>query len=305
MLGEDVMMAVSFGVWPLAAICVGAALPGIYTLSLTTLDPSWKGVLSQYGNAGVYTPPIHQLVILLGIPLLLALPRLRPAEWAAASQAGQFVRTWFVVGFALLYIPTDYQVKMLTGWQVPVCLLAAETMAHAADRFARRRPALSQSPALRAAPLVLLGFVFLTNAYLTAWRVIDLRRAEYPYFLTSCDVRALESLDRTDAHGAVVLSSPDIGVWTPVYSDARPYVAHWAQTLRYLERRDAAAWFFEPGTSDDDRAAFLEAQAIDIVIAGPAEASIGGSMTPPALALDRVVSGATSVYVTRTERAQR
>lgn len=292
------------GVWPAAAICAGAALPAIYTLSLTTLDPTWEGVLSQYGNAGVYTPPIPQLLILMGIPLLLALPRLRPAEWKQGSAAGQFVRCWFVVGFALLYIPTDYQVKMLTGWQVPVCLLAAETLVDFGQMLSRRRPALSASRVFRLAPLAVLGAIFLTNAYLTAWRVTDLRRAEYPYYLSSGDVRALESLDGADS-SVVVLSSPDLGVWVPVYADARPYVAHWAQTLHFLERRDAAAWFFDPATSDTDRDAFLDVNGIDLVLSGPAEARIGGGAYPPELALDRVVTGETSVYVTRGGQAGR
>jgi hypothetical protein len=290
--------------WPAAAICTGAALPAAYTLSLTTLDATWDGVLSQYGNAGVYTPPIHQLVILLGLPLLLALPRLRPAEWRAASQPGQFVRCWFVVGFMLLYIPTDYQVKMLTGWQVPVCLLAAETLTRMAQHVAQRRPRLRATALAPAVPLVVLGVMFLTNAYLTAWRITDLRRTEYPYFLTAGDMRALESLDG-DEPSTVVLSSPELGVWVPVYSDARPFVAHWAQTLRFLERRDAAAWFFAEDTTDDERLRFLQANGIAVVIAGPAEAGLAGGSAAPQLDLERIVAGETSVYVLHNEQAGR
>ena len=31
---------------------------------------------------------------------------------------------WFVANFFLLYIPTDFQVHMLNGWQVPMGILA-------------------------------------------------------------------------------------------------------------------------------------------------------------------------------------
>jgi hypothetical protein len=90
-----------------------------------------------------------------------------------------------------------------------------------------------------------------------------------------------------------------------VYSDARPYVAHWAQTLHFLQRRDDAAWFFNPATGEPQRDEFLDAHDIQVVISGPAEASIGGSASPPAFALVRVVSGETSVYVTSPAQARR
>ncbi|RIK42915.1 MAG: hypothetical protein DCC58_10345 [Chloroflexi bacterium] len=291
------------GAWPLAAIGIGAAPPAIYTLALTRLDPDWAGVLSQYGNAGVYTPALPQLVILMGLPLLLALPRLRPSEWRSATTAGQFVRCWMVAGFSLLYIPTDYQVKMLTGWQVPVCLLASMTLLNVAHEVRSTRPALSLRPLAKLVPVVVLGTLFLTNAYLTTWRVVDLRRADYPYFLTSGDVVALESLDRPEGAGAIVLSSPELGVWVPVYSDARPYVAHWAQTLRFLERRDQVAWFFAASTTSAERNAFLESNAIDLVLAGPAEGLIGGNPSAPELELERIVDGQTAVYITRRGQA--
>ena len=38
------------------------------------------------------------------------------------------LRSWLVIGFLLLYIPTDFQVKMLAGWQVPVGILATRAV---------------------------------------------------------------------------------------------------------------------------------------------------------------------------------
>jgi hypothetical protein len=282
---------------PAAAIAAGGFVPALYALSLTRLDPDWKGVLAQYGNAGVYTPSPPHLVILLGLPLLLALPQLRPAAWNHHDVANVFVRVWLIVGFGLLYIPTDYQIKMLTGYQIPLGILAAQTVTQmrSANASGWYRPL----PA-RAGLIILLVFaVALTNVYLTAWRVVDLRRTDYPYFLTSGDVAALQSLDDVAPEKSIVLSSPLLGQFVPVYSDARPYVAHWAQTLRYHERAAQAKWFFSHATSDTDRSGFIRDQNIDFVIAGPAEALISDSQLPIKLELDAVVGNSTVLYQAR------
>jgi hypothetical protein len=283
--------------WP--AIVIGAAgvAPGLYALSLTRLDRDWEGVLSQYGNAGVYTPAPHHLIVLLGLPLLLALPQLRPACWRSASTEQLFVRVWAVLGFGLLYIPTDYQIKMLTGYQVPLCILAAQTVAgwRLPDAIGQWR-----LPARRLLlPVALIAVVLLTNLYLTAWRVVDLRRADYPYYLTSDDVRALEALEDVAGRGEVVISSPNLGQFVPVYSDARPFVAHWAQTLHYFQRRDQARWFFAASTSDVERDAFLRENGIDYVIAGPAEAADSAELAPPLLPLDAIGGQSTILYRVR------
>jgi hypothetical protein len=282
---------------PVAAIFAGGALPALYSLSLTRLDATWSGVLKQYGNAGVYTPSPPHLLILLGLPLLFAVWQLRPAAWHSISISGRFLRVWLVVGFGLLYIPTDYQIKMLTAYQVPVGLLAVETLRGLTlPRMAwRLRPTTARA-------VMAVGFVAtiaLTNVYLTAWRVIDVRRAQYPYYLSSGDVRALKALEQVSTPGQVVLSSEQLGVFVPVYSDARPFVAHWAQTLHYFERRDESDWFFATTTTDAARADFLRQQQIDFVLAGPAEAALSGAYIPPTLQLERVLDGQTAVYRTR------
>lgn len=282
--------------WPAAAIVTGAAPPALYAVALTRLDKTWEGVLSQYGNAGVYSPTPPHLVILLGLPLLLALPQLRRRYWQSADVPALFLRVWAVLGFFLLYIPTDYQIKMLIAYQVPIALLAAATLGDVLERLPQHVMSINAPRLQVAGATLIIGFVMLTNIYLTGWRVVDLRRTDYPYFLASTDVRAIEELEEIADEQDVVLSSEDVGVFVPVYSDARPFLAHWAQTLDYRNRRSQTAWFFQPTTSDAARAAFLDEEGIDYIISGPAEAAQSQSDTPVALRLERVVSGPTTLY---------
>ncbi len=277
-----------------ATIGVSAAPPAIYVLALTRLDPTWEGVLSQYGNTGVYSPTPPHLLILLGLPLILALPRLRPSEWRTDDLPALFVRVWVLAGFALLYIPTDYQVKMLIAYQVPVGILASQTLMHL-YQHSRDQEWVQRLPKYAPAAII-VGLLVLTNVYLTAWRVIDLQRAQYPYFLHRSDLTALEQLDEHVKPGEVVLSSPELGVFVPVYSDARPYVAHWAQSLDFLERREQARSFFDATTPASQRARFVAQNGIDFVLAGPAEAEMSHQTSTPDLTFDVVVNGSTRLY---------
>jgi hypothetical protein len=275
---------------------VGAQPGALYALAQTRLDGTGEGVLRQYGTPGVNSPAPPHLVILMGLPLLLALPQLRPRYWRDRDVPLLFVRTWALVGFILLYIPTDYQIKMLIAYQVPLGILAAMTISGAAARLRSSRPRL-QHVALRPAGIaLLLGFVALTNLYLTSWRIMDLRRNDYPYYLTREDAHALGELETLAGEGDVVLSSPELGVFVPVFTDARPYVAHWAQTLKYFERRADARWFFDPATTPGERDAFVIEQGVGFVIAGPAEANLAAAHEPPTLAFDVVTAGPTTLY---------
>ena len=51
------------------AICVWSTPATAYTAYIATASPIWRGVLAQYGNAGVYTPAPAHLLVLLGLPL--------------------------------------------------------------------------------------------------------------------------------------------------------------------------------------------------------------------------------------------
>ncbi len=62
-----------------------------------------------------------------GLPFLLALYtaiRQNPLQLQGVSDNDLFVRGWFWISFVLVYLPVDYQIHMLNGWQVPIAILA-------------------------------------------------------------------------------------------------------------------------------------------------------------------------------------
>jgi hypothetical protein len=254
--------------------------PAAYFAYLTSHDPIWRQVLAQFANADVYTPnPLH-LLIVLGPQLPLAAAAL-PGLWRRRNDADLLLLAWMVVGFGLLYIPTDFQIHMLNPYQVPLAILAvrsARWIAAAPGAAARLR---------RWAPAALLLVAIPINVYLFGWRFVDLSRHQAPYYLNRDEVAALEWLDHQGGH-SVVLSSETLGQYAPALAGKRAVLAHWAQTVDYYTKRADVAHFFDPATSQTERLVLLRRYDVAYVLAGEAELQAGAGAALDGAPLDRV-----------------
>lgn len=279
--------------------------PAVYSVLLTRLDPVWKQVLAQFGNAGVYSPnPLH-LLIVMGLPLMLALValfRASPLRLEGVSDEDLFLRTWFVTNLVLLYIPTDYQVHMLNGLQIPTCMLAAgyliSEVAPRLRSFLPRLPLrLARLDARKTLAFIVLAAVLPTNVYLWAWRFVDLSRYDYPYFLHSDEVAALDWLDAHAKGDDVVLSSLELGQFVPAYTGAHAFLGHWAQTVDFYGKQDMVGRFYSSASSEDMRIGLLESFSVDYVIDGEAEQQLGDFDPSKEAYLSRMyTSGQVTIY---------
>lgn len=255
--------------------------PALYSVYITQASPIWKEVLAQFENAGVFTPDPFHLLILMGLPLVLTLLTFDGLVPLAEQDEGQlFIKSWFLIGFLLNYVPTDFQIHMLNGWQVPVSVLATVGL------FQRVVPAIAESVSKTACPWprgrlawwIALGFLALTlptNLYLVSWRFVDLGRADYPYYLYRDELAALDWLETHTSVNDVVLSSRAVGQYIPGLSGNRPFLAHWAQTLDFYDKRERVQRFFDPEVEDAERLQTLQIFEVDYVLYGPAERALG------------------------------
>jgi len=194
----------------------------------------------------------------MGAPLLLAI--VGAIRRTPGSEERWFAFTWAATGICLIYLPVVYQIKLLSGWQFPLAVLAAHAW------HERLRPALGRrlSPQLAFAVLVLL--VSSTNLYLFAWRFVDLRRHSSPYYLHHDQIDVLDWLAHSAGTSDVVLAQPELGQFVPNYGGSRAYLAHWAMTNRFFERRANVATFFQPAASDDWRQRLLSVEKVTLVV---------------------------------------
>ena len=262
--------------------------PALYSLVLTTIDPLWSEVLEQFANVEIWSPPPHHLPVLLGFTFLLALFTLvkrNIAGFKVLNNKDLFITAWFISNFFLIYIPTDYQIHMLNGWQVPMAILATQGLFRyiipwVEKKFTRRKKGLpyyrSVIPDFRS--LVAYGFVLLvipTNLYLFTWRILELSQHDYPYYLYKEEVEALEWIEKQPGMDEVVFSSLTTGQYVPVFTGKHAFLAHWAQTVDFYGKREMVREFYNPATENDRRLQILQDYGVKYVLYGPAEKQLG------------------------------
>jgi hypothetical protein len=280
--------------------------PALQAYTITSTDEVWREVLAQFGNAGAYTPsPLH-IPILMGIGWLIAIWALDfRVIWKGRDDTQLFVTAWFLSHFILIYLPFDFQIHLLSGWQIPIGILVTIGITRRIVPFLRRFFKNASSQQLtRWASIGVLVLVIPVNLYLYAWRFIDLRRADYPYFTHTSDIAAFDYLESQVASDDVVLASLTIGQYVPAMTGARSFLAHWAQTLDFYGKSEMVKTFFNAATDDADRLAILDEFSVDYVYYSPNERALNENSFDPADAdyLESVFTdGEVTVYaVTRT-----
>lgn len=254
--------------------------PGVlYSIYITTAFSSWREVLAQFVNAGAWTPAPPHLLILLGLPGILALGTLithRPI--VPSDNRSLFIKVWFVVHCFVIYLPVNYQIHYLNGWQFPIAILASRGLFEKIGPWVRKRLRSVSVQPLRFSVALATLFVVAsvpTNLYLFAWRFYDLSRHTHPYYLYRDEVAALQWLNQNSAPGDVVLSTMDIGQYIPVYTYNRSFIAHWAMTLNFFQKRDAATAFYDSAWPEAERQRLLMTYNVGYVLWGEAELASG------------------------------
>jgi hypothetical protein len=277
-------------------VLLSAPAAAYYGYVSSSASPVWQQALAQYDNLGVFTPGPAHLLILLGLTFLLAwlgfFSGMR--SWRVQSDLRLFIKGWFLVTLVLVYLPLHFQVMLLTGYQLPMAVLATvglfdHILPWIQDRLShtRWRHLLTREWFTRVIPTLVLLAVIPTNLYLLAWRAVDLNRHDYPYYLHRDDVAAMHWLDEHTAPDDVVLSSFTIGHYIPGLAGNRAFLANAVMTMDFNHKREMTDAFFDAATPDDERLAMTQKYGIRYVFSGPAERRLGDydPATAPWLAL--------------------
>lgn len=266
--------------------------PALQAYYITTADPVWKGVLAQFDNAGAWTPAPWLLPILMGLAWLMAIWALDiKTPWKDRDDTHLFIMAWFLSHFVVIYLPLNFQIHLLSGWQVVGGVLATIGLFTRVLPWLQKRFAKTPQPVLwRRLVAVFLLLIIPTNLYLLAWRFLDLNRtqrqelyvdaaghadAEARYFLRTTEVAALNYIEANVTSTDVVLSTHDIGQYIPALTGARSFLGHWAQTLNFFDKRAMVEAFFNPETPDSERQRILSEFNVDYVLMTPEAANFG------------------------------
>ncbi|MFZ6028802.1 MAG: hypothetical protein ACOYYS_13890 [Chloroflexota bacterium] len=258
--------------------------PSLYSLYITRTFPVWKAVLAQFDNAGAWTPDPFHLLFLMGLPFIAALLGFTGfVPLKRLSPQALFVRVWFLANFFLIYIPLNFQIHYLNGWQIPVAILAAETFFGSMLPWLEEKlqalawvKRISWTRLSTGIGLAVLAATLLVNVYLLAWQFVVVKRLPHTHFPYKDEVAALDWLAQNAQADDVVLSASDVGQYIPSRTGARAFIAHWAMTKDLYEKQALVEAFFDAATPAADRLKVIEEYSVDYVLVGASERELGG-----------------------------
>jgi hypothetical protein len=283
---------------PLTALVAGAALPALYQVFVVARDPIF-GVYVRAANT-LSPPPGRYLVAFLpsialgafAVPRLLA--RRRPAD--------ALLLAWPLAAAALLYAPTAVQRRFVLGVQIPLAVLAGigafEVIGPA---LARRLPARLPRAAGAALLVGLLAASALSNWTVVRADLAAYRRGGYPQYIPSDLAAAIRRFGEVAPPDAVLLAHPSAAYFVPGLTGRRVFAGHYDQTVDLAGKVEAIRAFFDAGTPDAARRAFLARSTITHVLHSPVEKSLG-SAEPGALPYLEEIAAEGTVRIFRVRR---
>ena len=251
--------------YALVKVLIGGVPFLIYQLLAIRLDP----VLSGW-NAQNLTPsvPAWNVIVSLSPAILVGTLWLFIA-WRRKYEINLLCRIWLLSGIALLYIPFDLQRRFMMGLFIPAAYLAGLGIQALAENSPRKAN-------LGGASLVL--FSIITNLVILASTFHGISSRDPLIYLSRDEAAALEWIAANTEEGALVLASPDMGLFIPAHTGRRVIYGHPFETVNAVEEKQAVTAFYS-SSADMDRQAFLEERGIDFVFLGARERSY----QPPAM----------------------
>jgi hypothetical protein len=231
----------------------------IYSAWIFTSDPVYGAWAAQ--NRITSPHPLHYLV---AYGMLLALAAFGVRDIWCDSEWGWLAASWVVVIPLLVYLPVNVQLRLTTGVQVPLALLAA----HGAVRLWRGgRRWLTISFLAPMTPTVCLLIVSST-----VW----VMGRPFPSFRDTSEIAALDWLAARSRNDTVILTAYDSGAYLPARVNARVLVGHDLEAKDAEKKRALVERFFDTGEDDAWRQQFLAHYSVGFVLWGPAERNLGG-----------------------------
>jgi hypothetical protein len=253
---------VRWGLWILVP-----ALPLVAYDILTVMNnPVVAAWVIQRGNR---VPSVPMLLLGLGLPLIIALPALYRAFRRFEADGDRFMLLWLLSMIITMYLPLELSQYLIAGIMLPIAYFA--TRAIIDFWFERIKRRYRGWVYVVSVPILMLSHVFWL--YLPVFPIVGNWSNVSGNVLEQDYVDAFDYLDGEIGRGTVILASPDVGAWIPVWTDGRPVYGHYAETVDAQEKKQGVeAWYTASG---DDCWDLLQRYNVRFVILGPRERRLG------------------------------
>jgi hypothetical protein len=232
----------------------------VYSAWVFTGDPVYGAWAAQNRISSPH--PLH-LLAAYGLLLILAAFAVRKT-WRSGGWTWMAL-SWVTAALLLAYVPVNLQLRLMTGVQVPLSLLAAQGAIRLWQSGRVHRGLTSA---------LLLPMIFTSVFLLVASSAWMLGRPS-PSFRDAAEVAAMDWLAAHSEPGDAILTACETGAYLPARVNVRVLVGHDLEARNAEKKRMLVDRFFDTSTDDGWRQRFLRDYSIDYVLWGPTERELG------------------------------
>ena len=246
----------------LILLCIGGAPVLMYQIWVTQTDP----ILAIWNAQNLtISPPIWDLIASFAPVLLFAIPGFWFA-WRNRGSSQRILILWSIVGLFLVYVPWGLQRRFLLGYLVPLAGLAGIGFDYIFERQRRTALAILSLVLLMASPTILLILIGGVSA---------VQSHDPMLFLSSDEKISLEWLEENSPEDALVLASPQMGLFIPAYSGRKVVYGHPFETVNAQTQESIVQNFFLGTITDDQLSALTK---FNYIYFGPRERAVGENL---------------------------
>jgi hypothetical protein len=261
--------------WPLmlvaAVIGAGAAPVLLYDLYAYRTNPALVAWAAQNVTPSL---PAWDYALGYGLVLLLAIPGALTVL-QRRSPVDIFLLSWAGAVLILLVLPVALQRRFITGFHVPLALLAAIGLERV---LLPRLPHRSRT----LATAVIVAATTLTNIFVPLVSVVAVARGQPPLVIPEAQVAALDWLRANTTWTDTVLAPPDVAHLVPSWAGNRVVYGHPFETIDADKKKAVVEAFFEPTTTRTTRSRIVERYGVRYLLA---TADVSTLALPPDLDL--------------------
>jgi hypothetical protein len=202
----------------------------IYEVWITRADP----VLAAWNEQNLTASPmIWDLIISFSPVMLLAIPG-GYMTWKDKKVDSRTLLLWAGLGFLLLYFPWGLQRRFILGYMIPISGLAAIGL----DQLISKNRRI----AFVVVSLVIL-LILPTNMMIILGGIRAVQIREPKLLLSQEEVDGLNWLTSNSNQDALVMASPQMGLFIPAYTGRRVLYGHPFETVKASEMETAVVDF--------------------------------------------------------------
>lgn len=225
------------------------------------------------------SPPLWDLIISMAPALIFAviftIKFFRGIRSKYSGMKSALLLIWIWIGIILLYVPFGLQRRFMMGLYVPVTILGVlglSLLFNPNNQKSRTRLWLSY--------ILLLVLVIPTNIVVLLAANHGIKTLDPKLYLTQGEAKAFSWLEVNSDLNALILASPDTGLFIPAHTGRRVIYGHPFETVDAEEQEAFVEDFFLGHLTEPEAISEINQRGIDLIFFGPRERSLG---TPTAL----------------------